>query len=65
MNALKRLVIRNAANEIIGIGKPGFFVQIDLCFGLIQRFVEMLPYASCVDLAKIISEDSARLKLEL
>ncbi len=65
MNVLKRLLIRNAANEIIGIGKPDFFIQIDLCFGLIQRFFEMLPYASCVDLAKIISEDSARSKLEL
>ncbi|RFC39366.1 MAG: hypothetical protein DID89_2727547985 [Candidatus Nitrotoga sp. CP45] len=65
MNALKRLVICNTANEIIGIGKPDFFMQIDLCFGLIQSFFEMLPHASFVDLAKIISEDSARSKLEL
>ncbi|CAH1078802.1 hypothetical protein NTG1052_330015 [Candidatus Nitrotoga sp. 1052] len=50
MSALKRLGIRNAANEIIGIGKLDFFVQIDLCFGLIQRLFEMLlSYASCVD----------------
>ncbi len=65
MNVLKQSGIRNAANEISEIGKPDFFVQIDLCFGLIQRFFEMLLYASCADLAKITGEDSAGLKLEL
>ncbi|RFC36035.1 MAG: hypothetical protein DID90_2727554123 [Candidatus Nitrotoga sp. LAW] len=65
MNVLKRLGACNIANGITGIGKPDSFVQINLYFGLIQRFFDMLPYASCVDLAKIISEDSARLKLEL
>ncbi len=50
MNVLKRLGIRNAANEIIGIGKLDSFVEIDLSFGLIQRFFEMLlSYASCFD----------------
>ena len=53
------------ANEIIGIDQPDSFVQIELCFGLIQRFFEILPNASCVDLAKITGEDSVRLKLEL
>ena len=65
MNVLKQLGTRNAANGIIGIGKPDSFVQIDLCFGLIQLFFEMLSHASYVDLAKITGEDSARSKLEL
>lgn len=50
MNVLKQLGTRNATNEIIGIGKLDSFVKIDLSFGLIQRFFEMLlSYASCFD----------------
>ena len=65
MNVLKQLRTRNVANEIIGIDQPDSFVQIEWCFGLIQRFFEILPNASCVDLAKITGEDSVRSKLEL
>ena len=50
MNVLKQLRTRNVANEIIGIDQPDSFVQIELCFGLIQHFFEMLlSYASCFD----------------